>query len=119
MYTYLTIYVSVKIGRTSITQHPINSGAQTGTTQMPTVISSGDKKKVFVTGSGNIEVTQLSQPISQSHNIMPIINQPLSQITVTSQSMPKQALPTQVTVTSRVGESPQVSGKSFAAYMVD
>lgn len=72
---------------------------------MPTVISTGDKKKVFVTGSGNIEVTQLSQPISQTHNTMPIVNQPVSQITVTSQSMPKQTLPTQVTVTSRVGDT--------------
>lgn len=58
---------------------------------MPSVITSNDKKKVFITGSGNIEVTQVSQPISQAQNIIPpnISQQASQQITVTTQSMPK------------------------------
>lgn len=82
--------------------------AQTTTTQ--TTYTTGDKKKVFVTGSGNIEVTQLSQPISHTHNVMPIINQPVSQITVTSQSMPKPPMPTQSNVTSRLADTPPTPG---------
>lgn len=39
----------------------------------PNVMNTGEKKKVFVTGSGNIEVTQVSQPISHSPNIAPHI----------------------------------------------
>lgn len=54
------------------------------------MITTSDKKKVFVTGSGNIEVTQVSQPIAQSQNITPNISQQMTQqITVTTQSMPK------------------------------
>lgn len=37
----------------------------------PNIITSTEKKKVFVTGSGNIEVTQVSQPISHSSNVVP------------------------------------------------
>lgn len=37
----------------------------------PNVITSSEKKKVFVTGSGNIEVTQVSQPISNLSNVSP------------------------------------------------
>lgn len=37
----------------------------------PNVITTSEKKKVFVTGSGNIEVTQVSQPISHPPNVPP------------------------------------------------
>lgn len=39
-------------------------------TMSPNVITTSEKKKVFVTGSGNIEVTQVSQPISHPPNIV-------------------------------------------------
>lgn len=64
---------------------------------MPSVITSNDKKKVFITGSGNIEVTQVSQPISQAQNIQTpnISQQATQQITVTTQSMPKSTITNQ------------------------
>lgn len=46
------------------------SHAPTAVTNMQSnVITSGEKKKVFVTGSGNIEVTQVSQPITHPLNV--------------------------------------------------
>lgn len=45
--------------------------AHTPVSMAPNVITTSEKKKVFVTGSGNIEVTQVSQPISHAPNIVP------------------------------------------------
>lgn len=51
----------------------VNSVCHTTPNMQSNVITTGEKKKVFVTGSGNIEVTQVSQPIAHPPNVMPNI----------------------------------------------
>lgn len=49
----------------------VNSVSHAPVSMSPNVITTSEKKKVFVTGSGNIEVTQVSQPISHPPNVAP------------------------------------------------
>lgn len=51
----------------------VNSMPHTSVSMSSNMITSNEKKKVFVTGSGNIEVTQVSQPISHSPIVTPHI----------------------------------------------
>lgn len=50
----------------------VNSVCHTTPNMQSNVITTGEKKKVFVTGSGNIEVTQVS-PITHPPNVIPNI----------------------------------------------
>lgn len=51
----------------------VNSMPHTSVSMSSNMINTNEKKKVFVTGSGNIEVTQVSQPISHSPIVTPNI----------------------------------------------
>lgn len=63
-------------------KNAVNSVSHAPVQMSPNVITTSEKKKVFVTGSGNIEVTQVSQPISHpsnvAQNIMPNVTSNVS-----------------------------------------
>lgn len=62
----------------------VNSVSHAPVSMSPNVITTSEKKKVFVTGSGNIEVTQVSQPISHpqigTQNLTPNVTSNVSAI---------------------------------------
>lgn len=102
----LTQQSAMRQQHATISQAPSNAIVQSQS-QISNVISS-DKKKVFVTGSGNIEVTPVTQPIvnssivSQSNSLQPM-PQIQQSTTITAQTVQKpqqsiQAQQPQITV---------------------